>query len=42
MDWLVDNFGLFGLPGQNWMWLTGAALALYLATLALARARQAR
>jgi hypothetical protein len=40
LDWLVGNCSLLGLKGQNWMWLAGAGLALYLVTLAFARSRQ--
>jgi hypothetical protein len=42
LDWLVGNCSMLGLPGQNWMWLIAAGLALYLVTLAIARRRQAR
>jgi hypothetical protein len=42
LDWLVGNCSLLGLKGQNWMWLAGLGLALYIIiTLAFARSRQA-
>jgi hypothetical protein len=42
LNWLVENCSLPGLGGQNWMWLSGVGLALYVVTLAVARRRQAR
>jgi hypothetical protein len=42
LNWLVGNCELFGLTGQNWMWLIGGGLLLYVAMLAIARRRQAR
>jgi hypothetical protein len=41
LNWLVENFDLLGLSGQNWMWLIGGAVALYAAMLAIARSRHA-
>ncbi len=37
MNWLVANFDLFGLPGQNWMLVVAGAIAVYVALLAVAR-----
>jgi hypothetical protein len=42
LSWLVGNCDLFGMACQNWMWLTGGGLLLYVATLAIARRRHAR
>jgi hypothetical protein len=42
LAWLVGNCDLFGVACQNWMWLTGGALALYAATLVIASSRHAR
>ena len=39
LDWLTGNWELFGLSGQNWMWLTGAGFLIYAATLLLANRR---
>jgi hypothetical protein len=33
LDWLTDNWNLFGFSGQNWMWLTGVVLLIYFALL---------
>jgi hypothetical protein len=41
LDWLVGNSELLGLAGQNWMWLIGGGLLLYVVTLAIARRRHA-
>jgi hypothetical protein len=41
LSWLVDSYDLLGLPAQNWMWLTGGGLLLYVATLVIARRRHA-
>ena len=40
MDWLVGNFDLFGLPGQNWMLVVAGVVAIYVAMLAIGRRRQ--
>ncbi len=40
MNWLVDNFDLFGLPVQNWMLVVGGVIALYFAMLAIGRRGQ--
>jgi hypothetical protein len=40
MNWLVDNIDLFGLPGQNWMLVVAAAVAVYVALLAVGRRGQ--
>jgi hypothetical protein len=40
LDWLTRNSELFGLSGQNWMWLTGSALLVYIALLAVAGRRR--
>jgi len=37
LDWLIGNCELFGLPGQNWMLVSGGGLLLYIATLVIAR-----
>jgi len=37
VQWLVNNCDMFGLTGQNWMWLTAGGLGLYLAWLAFSR-----
>jgi hypothetical protein len=37
MDWLVANFEFFGLPGQNWMLVVAAVVAVYVALLAIGR-----
>jgi hypothetical protein len=42
LDWLVGNFNLFGLSGQNWMWLSGVGLALYIVTLVIAHRFETR
>jgi hypothetical protein len=39
LNWLVGNFELFGFSGQNWMWLIGGGVLLYVAMLALVRSR---
>ncbi len=35
LNWLTDNFDLFGLPAQNWMLLVGGGLLLYIGARAL-------
>jgi hypothetical protein len=42
LDWLTGNCQLFGLEAQNWMLVIGGGLLLYIATLVIARQRQAR
>jgi hypothetical protein len=42
MNWLVENFYLFGLPGQNWMLVVAAVVAIYAALLAIGRRRGSR
>jgi len=42
LDWLIENFWLFGLVGQNWMLVAGGGLLLYISVLAYARRRQTR
>lgn len=37
MDWLIGNYELFGIIGQNWMLVVGGGLLLYIATLVIAR-----
>jgi hypothetical protein len=39
LNWLTGNWELFGLYGQNWMWLTGCAFLVYIASLMLTRRR---
>jgi hypothetical protein len=39
LDWLVSNSEVLGLSGQNWMWLIGGALLLYVAMLLVTRSR---
>lgn len=38
--WLVDNFRVLGLHGQNWMLVFAGALVAYLSALALMRHRR--
>lgn len=40
VNWLIGNYDLFGLRGQNWMLLTGGGLLLYIAMLAIGRRRR--
>jgi hypothetical protein len=40
LNWLVGNFDLFGLTGQNWMLVVGGGLLLYIAVLVIAQRRQ--
>jgi hypothetical protein len=40
MNWLVGNFEVFGLPGQNWMLVVAGVVAAYVAMLAIARRGQ--
>lgn len=40
MQWLVADWYLLGLNGQNWMLVVGGALALYVAGLVIARRRR--
>jgi len=42
MDWLVGNCDLYGPPCQNWMWIFGVVLILYIAVLVIGGRRQAR
>ncbi len=37
VEWLVKPWDLFGLDGQNWMWLVAAGLALYAIAMLVAR-----
>jgi len=39
LEWLTGNWELFGLAGQNWMWLLGGGLLIYIALLTLAGRR---
>ncbi len=41
LNWLVGNCDLFGLGGQNWMWLIGGAVLLYTVLLTIVRSRHA-
>ena len=41
LNWLTANFELFGLPGQNWMFIVAGGLLLYIAMLAISRGRHA-
>lgn len=40
LDWLLGSWDVFGLDGQNWMWVFGLALLLYIATLLIVRRRE--
>ncbi|HZL38686.1 MAG TPA: hypothetical protein VFC45_00190 [Pseudolabrys sp.] len=40
MDWLIGNCDLIGLPCQNWMWVFGAGLLIYIAVLVVAGRRR--
>ena len=40
MDWLIGNCDLLGLPCQNWMWVFGAGLLIYIAVLVVAGRRR--
>lgn len=35
LDWLVGDYHLFGLTGQNWMLVVGDGLLLYIAGLVI-------
>ncbi|HEX3709333.1 MAG TPA: hypothetical protein VHV56_05550 [Pseudolabrys sp.] len=39
LNWLTGNWNLFGLAGQNWMWLIGSGLLCYIATLLVTHRR---
>jgi hypothetical protein len=40
MDWLIGNCDVLGLPCQNWMWVFGTGLLLYIAVLVIAGRRR--
>jgi hypothetical protein len=40
MDWLIGNCDVLGLPCQNWMWVFGAAMVIYIAALVVAGRRR--
>jgi hypothetical protein len=40
LDWLTSDWDLFGVTGQNWMWLIGAGLLFYIAVLVIPGRRQ--
>ncbi len=40
MDWFVGNCTLLGPPCQNWMWVFGLGLVLYIVVLAIGGRRQ--
>jgi hypothetical protein len=40
LNWLIGNCDLFGLPCQNWMWVFGGGLLIYIAVLVIAGRRQ--
>ena len=40
MNWLVGNFDLFGLSGQNWMLVVAGMVAIYIVTLLIGRRGQ--
>ncbi|MGH6682600.1 MAG: hypothetical protein ACRECA_01520 [Pseudolabrys sp.] len=40
LNWLIGNCDVFGLPCQNWMWVFGAGLLIYIAVLVVAGHRQ--
>jgi hypothetical protein len=39
LEWLTGSTELFGLAGQNWMWLTGGGFIIYIALLLVADRR---
>jgi hypothetical protein len=42
LQWLVEDWHLFGLSGQNWLLVIGGGLALYIAGLVIAARRRPR
>jgi hypothetical protein len=40
LNWLTNNYELFGLPGQNWMLVVAGGLLLYIAMLAIGSFRR--
>jgi hypothetical protein len=40
LNWLLADYQLFGLTGQNWMLVFGGGLLLYIAVLAIAAHRR--
>ena len=42
LNWLIGNYVIFGLNGQNWMLLVGGGLLLYIGALIAARHVQDR
>lgn len=36
LNWLIGNWDVFGFDGQNWMWVGGLALLVYVAWLLVA------
>jgi hypothetical protein len=40
LNWLTGNWDLFGFSGQNWMWLIGSGLLVYIALLAVTGRRR--
>jgi hypothetical protein len=40
MQWLVADWHLLGLTGQNWILVVGGALTLYIAGLVIAQRRR--
>lgn len=42
LNWLLEDFDVFGLPGQNWMLIFAGSLIIYIAGLAMARRRERR
>lgn len=40
LDWLIADWKLFGLTGQNWMLVIGGGLLLYVVIVAVAGRRQ--
>ena len=41
LDWLVGNYELLGVTGQNWMLLIAGGLLLYIVMLFILRSRHA-
>jgi hypothetical protein len=37
LNWLVQDFGFFGLSGQNWMPVLAGALLLYVVVMMVVR-----
>jgi hypothetical protein len=42
LDWLTGNSELFGISVQNWMWVTGSGIMIYIALVLLLDDRHRR